>query len=55
MEVYGVSKPNGYTTPLNERSVAYQVMQDQPVVKLIDVRWMEGDPDEALGYGSSAD
>lgn len=40
-------KPNGFSAPFAGGGlVAYQVMLDQPVIKLIDVFWMADDDDE---------
>jgi len=49
------NKPNGFTAPFGVSGeggglLAYQVMLDQPVIKLVDVFWMT-DADDAEGGG----
>lgn len=34
------TRPNGYTASFGDGLVLYQVMKDQPLVKLIDVLWL---------------
>lgn len=50
LELRDPSKPNGFSAPFNRGLVAYQVMLDQPVIKLVDVFWMDDDG-EGLDYG----
>jgi len=43
------AKPNGFTAPFDAGLLAYQVMRDQPVIKLVDVFWMADDDDDETG------
>jgi hypothetical protein len=55
MELKDPTKPNGFTAPFNRGLVAYQVTKDFPLIKLVDVFWLdEEDPDSDVGwdYGS---
>lgn len=47
------TKPNGFTAPFDAGLLAYQVMRDMPVIKLVDVFWMKEGDEEASGieYG----
>lgn len=43
-----LTKPNAFTVPFNNGLLAYQVMRDFPVIKLVDVFWF-GEDDDPTG------
>jgi hypothetical protein len=42
-------KPNGFTAPFDRGLLAYQVMLDQPAIKLVDVFWLTDDEADTTG------
>jgi hypothetical protein len=49
MEEQGPRRPNGFTAPIDAGLVAYQVMLDHPVIRLVDVFWLDEDQDGQRG------
>lgn len=43
------STPNSFTAPFNQGLLAYQVMRDHPIIKLVDVFWLTDDEEDPTG------
>lgn len=44
-------KPNGFTAPFDDGLLAYQVMRDLPVIRLVDAFWVEPENPSGPGIG----